>query len=68
MLKSSAAHAAGEFSHVGRAERDAAEFDTAAGFLLGWRPSAPFDGTVLAVSPDGRTLYLGGDRGFSVFR
>jgi hypothetical protein len=61
-------YAVGAFQDVGRAERDAAEFDTAAGFLLGWRPSAPFDGDTCATSLDGSTLYVGGDGAFDVFR
>ena len=60
--------AAGDFETIGRAERDAGEFDTAAGFLLGWRPEAPFSGYALATSSDGATLYLGGDGAFDVFR
>jgi Domain of unknown function (DUF5122) beta-propeller len=58
----------GEFGAVGRTDREAAEFDTTAGFLLGWRPRAPFDARACATSLDGSTLYLGGDGAFSVFR
>ena len=43
-------------------------FDTAAGFVLGWRPDAPFTGQALAVSADESTLYLGGEGAFEVFR
>jgi hypothetical protein len=60
--------AAGAFSHIGRAERDAAMFDTAAGFVLGWRPNAPFTGEAVATSLDGAELYLGGEGAFDVFR
>ena len=58
----------GDFTQLGRAEREAAEFDTAAGFLLGWRPSAAFFGRACATSLDGATLYLGGQGAFSVYR
>lgn len=61
-------YAGGDFTQVGRAERDAAEFDTTAGFLLGWRPSAAFSGRSCTTSLDGSTLYLGGDGAFSVYR
>jgi trimeric autotransporter adhesin len=61
-------YAGGDFTQVGRAERDAAEFDTAAGFLLGWRPSAAFSGRSCTTSLDGSTLYLGGEGAFSVYR
>ena len=61
-------YAGGEFSQVGRATRDAAEFDTAAGFLLGWRPTAPFTAEACSTSLDGSALYLGGDGAFDVYR
>jgi hypothetical protein len=53
---------------VGRADRNAAEFDTQAGFLLGWRPDAPFTAYSSATSLDGSTVYLGGDGAFFVFK
>jgi hypothetical protein len=43
-------------------------FDTAAGFVLGWRPNAPFTGEAVATSLDGAELYLGGEGAFDVFR
>ena len=42
-------------------------FDTAAGFVLGWRPDAPFTGQALAASADGSRVYLGGEGAFDVF-
>jgi hypothetical protein len=45
-----------------------AMFDTAAGFVLGWRPNAPFTGEAVATSLDGAELYLGGEGAFDVFR
>lgn len=59
--------AVGEFASMGRATRDAALFDTRAGFLLGWRPDAHVYGYACATSPDGSTVYLGGDTLFAVF-
>jgi hypothetical protein len=61
-------YAGGDFTQMGRAERDAAQFDTAAGFLLGWRPSAAFNGRTCTTSADGSTLFLGGEGAFSVYR
>ena len=61
-------YAAGDFTQIGRAVREAAVFDTAAGFLLGWRPSAPFAGDTCTTSLDGSTLYLGGEGAFSIYR
>ena len=60
-------YAAGDFTQIGRALRDAAEFDTAAGFLLGWRPSAPY-GRACTTSLDGTVLYVGGESAFDVYR
>jgi hypothetical protein len=59
-------YAAGDFTQIGRATRDAAEFDTAAGFLLGWRPAAPY-GRACTTSLDGATLYIGGESAFYVY-
>jgi hypothetical protein len=42
-------------------------FDTQAGFLLGWRPSAPFTAYACATSLDGSRVYLGGEGAFSVY-
>ena len=56
----------GDFTQIGRANRDAGEFDTAAGFLLGWRPSAAFYATSCAATAD--VLYLGGQGSFSVYQ
>jgi hypothetical protein len=61
-------YAGGEFTMVGRAERNAAVFDTAAGFLLGWRPVAPFTAYAAATSLDGSTVYLGGDNSFDIYK
>jgi hypothetical protein len=59
-------YAVGDFTQMGRADRDAAQFDTAAGFLLGWRPSAPY-GRACATSLDGAILYVGGEAAFDIY-
>jgi hypothetical protein len=61
-------YAVGDFTTIGRATRDAAVFDTSAGFLLGWRPDVPVSGYSCTTSLDGTTVYLGGDATFDVFR
>jgi hypothetical protein len=60
-------YAVGEFATIGRTERDAALFDTSAGFLLGWRPDMHVYGYSCATSLDGATVYVGGDSVFDVF-
>lgn len=59
-------YAAGDFTQIGLADRDAAVFDTAAGFLLGWRPPAPY-GRACATSLAGTVVYVGGESAFDVY-
>jgi beta-propeller uncharacterized protein DUF5122 len=60
-------YAVGQFVNVGNSARDAALFDTEAGFLLGWRPDSHVAGYSCAANADNSTVYLGADGELDVF-